>query len=205
MGRVSAMARLTRSESQSRNRDAVMTAARRLFLAYGYNATSLAAIADEAGFSTGVVYSNFAGKPELALLVLRELQVEHLGKLRALVTSQNRMDAVITSLQSWGHEALESGWPRLELEFALEARHDSSLVQAEASRAADASEASAALIGGLIPTSLQSMIAPEAVAEAFLNVAIGIAVRHLIDPDVNHDRLVEAVRRGIAGFAGTTQ
>jgi len=64
--------RLTREESQARTRADLLRAANRLFLRDGYAATSLAAIADEAGLTKGAVYSNFASKDDLFLAVLQQ-------------------------------------------------------------------------------------------------------------------------------------
>jgi AcrR family transcriptional regulator len=49
--------RLSRPEQVQRNRGLVLEAARRVFLERGYAGATLDAIADEAGFSKGVVYS----------------------------------------------------------------------------------------------------------------------------------------------------
>jgi len=62
--------RLTRAEQGERNRGLVLAAARRVFLERGYAGATLDAIAEEAGFSKGVVYSQFAGKPDLFLALL---------------------------------------------------------------------------------------------------------------------------------------
>ena len=43
----------------------VLAAATELFLAQGYQATTLDQVAERAGFTKGAVYSNFGGKPEL--------------------------------------------------------------------------------------------------------------------------------------------
>jgi AcrR family transcriptional regulator len=64
--------RLTRVEQSRRNRDLVLAAARRMFLACGYHGASLEQISDEAGFSKGVVYSQFASKADLFLALLEQ-------------------------------------------------------------------------------------------------------------------------------------
>jgi AcrR family transcriptional regulator len=62
--------RLVRSLQVERNRQLVLKAARRVFLAKGYAGSSLEAIAEEAGFSKGVVYSQFDSKADLFLALL---------------------------------------------------------------------------------------------------------------------------------------
>jgi AcrR family transcriptional regulator len=64
------MKRLTRAEQAARNRALVLDAARRVFLARGYHGATLEQIADEAGFSKGVVYSQFESKADLFLALL---------------------------------------------------------------------------------------------------------------------------------------
>src|SRR5215472_3667702 len=67
--------RLTRVEQSARNRSLVLAAARRMFLERGYHGASLEQIADEAGFSKGVVYSQFESKADL-FLGLMEQRIE---------------------------------------------------------------------------------------------------------------------------------
>ena len=62
--------RITRADQTGRNRDQVLAAARRVFLAKGYERATLEAIAREAGFSKGVVYSQFESKADLFLALL---------------------------------------------------------------------------------------------------------------------------------------
>src|SRR5215471_359751 len=69
------MKRLSRAEQAARNRARVLAAARRVFLARGYHGASLEQIADEAGFSKGVVYSQFDSKADLFLALL-EARIE---------------------------------------------------------------------------------------------------------------------------------
>lgn len=64
--------RLTRAESKTRTRAELLRAANRLFLRDGFVATSLAAIAEEAGLTKGAVYSNFESKEELFLALLQQ-------------------------------------------------------------------------------------------------------------------------------------
>lgn len=59
----------TREERQAQTRALLVQAAARLFAREGYHRATLAGVAREAGFSTGAVYSNFAGKDDLFLAV----------------------------------------------------------------------------------------------------------------------------------------
>jgi AcrR family transcriptional regulator len=188
------MARITRAESQARNKEQLLAAARRLLLSNGYVGTSLAAIADEAGFSTGVVYSNVSGKAELALAVLREIQDEQAASVRRLLAAGDSLGAKLDGLEQWADAALHSGWPRLELEFALEVRGEAHLVAEEASRHEAARSSVEEAIRSLVPAELGSLVPGAAIVDAILNVAYGVAVRHLVDPAVTAERMIRPLR-----------
>ncbi|GAB2550804.1 TetR/AcrR family transcriptional regulator [Nocardia heshunensis] len=92
---------LTRAESQALTREELIEAAERLFYANGYHTTSLAAIAAEAGRTIGAVYSNFDGKEDLCVEVLRGWGTSRMSRLAAAVAStdgtlEQRLDAIAT-------------------------------------------------------------------------------------------------------------
>lgn len=64
--------RRSRSDSKVRTRNDLIAAARSVFLARGFHAATLDEIAEEAGYTKGAVYSNFAGKDDLFLALLAE-------------------------------------------------------------------------------------------------------------------------------------
>ncbi|MGW3346044.1 TetR/AcrR family transcriptional regulator [Nonomuraea rubra] len=67
------MARLTRAETQERNRAKVLAAARAEFAERGYREAKIDDIADRAELTRGAVYSNFPGKRALYFAVLADL------------------------------------------------------------------------------------------------------------------------------------
>jgi len=64
--------RATRAETQSQTRTQLIRAAAHVFAHRGYQAARVEEIAEEAGYSHGAVYSNFAGKEELFLAVFED-------------------------------------------------------------------------------------------------------------------------------------
>ncbi|GAA2384173.1 TetR family transcriptional regulator [Catellatospora methionotrophica] len=66
------MSRLTRAETQQRNRAGVLSAARAEFAARGYRDATVDGIAERAGLTRGAVYSNFPGKRALYFAVLAD-------------------------------------------------------------------------------------------------------------------------------------
>ena len=78
---------LTRGERQRQTRAALIDAARTVFARDGYHRARLEAIAHEAGYSKGAVYSNFDGKAALFLAVIDD----DLARADALRTSSTAL------------------------------------------------------------------------------------------------------------------
>lgn len=78
--------RLTREESQARTRERLLEAARLVFGTHGYHGASVDAIATEAGYSKGAVYSNFESKEDLLLELDRLYMREQISKIDVLLT-----------------------------------------------------------------------------------------------------------------------
>jgi AcrR family transcriptional regulator len=96
---------LTRQESQAQTRQEVLDAAEELFYKNGYQTTSIAAIAAEAGRTIGAVYSNFESKEALCLEVLRSRSTTEVAKLAAaLMASDDTVDARIEAMGAWWAE-----------------------------------------------------------------------------------------------------
>src|ERR1700759_1262541 len=103
--------RMRRVEQVERNRERVLAAAQRVFIARGYAGATLEAIADEAGFSKGVVYSQFGSKPDLFFALLeprKELRAAHHRQAVAGLAGVEAFTALIRA----GAEDAESepGW-----------------------------------------------------------------------------------------------
>lgn len=184
---------MSRSDTQQRNRDLVLDAARVLFLRDGYAATSLVAVAERAGFSTGVVYSNFTGKSGLALAVLREIEAEEVAALTDGLARAGTTAEKVSVVRDWVEGALATGWPRLELDVALAHRDDPDLVRAEHERR----DALVRLIGvelrPFLPDELRTPVVEHAVADAVMNLVIGSAVRRVFDPHADISALLDTL------------
>jgi AcrR family transcriptional regulator len=69
--------RLSRQESRLQTRERLLEAAAEVFSRRGFHDASVEEVAEEAGFSKGAVYSNFASKEELFMALLdRHLEAE---------------------------------------------------------------------------------------------------------------------------------
>ena len=93
--------RLTRRESQELTRQRLIESAAMLFAGQGVRATSLIAVAENAGFSRGAVHGNFSDKDELAAAVVQfvveDLGPELEGTLNSPGSANDRLAAYISA------------------------------------------------------------------------------------------------------------
>jgi AcrR family transcriptional regulator len=90
--------RLSRADRKERTRAELVAAAREVFLSRGFHGASLEEISEQAGYTKGAVYSNFAGKNGLFLAVL---DAHAAGRARAYaeaVEGAGSMDAAMRAL-----------------------------------------------------------------------------------------------------------
>jgi AcrR family transcriptional regulator len=123
--------RKTQAERREETRELVLAAAARVFAKRGFHATSLDAIAEEAGFSRGAVYYNFTDKEELFLELLDRRCAERAQALRAVFADTAEDDVAATSrkAQLAARRALDAmtgdpEWRALYLEFLAHAARD---------------------------------------------------------------------------------
>lgn len=120
--------RLSRMERVGRNRDAVLAAARRVFLERGYAGASLEAIADEAGFSKGVVYSQFRSKGDLFVVLLEQRIAERADQNEAITRRAHGLEGIRALLRAGRQDGdAEPRWGLLLVEFRVHAARDAAL------------------------------------------------------------------------------
>jgi len=122
--------RLTRAEQTERNRALLLAAARKVFLERGYHGASVDQIADAAGFSTGVVYSQFGGKADLFLALLEariaERAADNLQAVADLAGDQGLAQLIEHAASV---DRAEPEWGLLVIEFRVHAARDAELGQ----------------------------------------------------------------------------
>jgi AcrR family transcriptional regulator len=122
--------RKTQAERREETREHVLAAAARVFARRGFHATSLEAIADEAGYSRGAVYYNFADKEELFLELLDRRCAERAQDLRAVFAdADDDVEATSQQAQIAAQRALDAmtgdpQWRALYMEFLAHAARD---------------------------------------------------------------------------------
>lgn len=120
--------RLSRAEQSERNRALLLAAARRVFVARGYHGASVEQIAETAGFSTGVVYSQFGGKADLFLTLLEARIAERAAGNARAVEGLTGSEGIARLLEHAASvDRAEPEWGLLVIEFRVLAARDPEL------------------------------------------------------------------------------
>jgi AcrR family transcriptional regulator len=187
--------RLTREEQKARTRDRLLGSAARVIARRGLGAASVDEISEEAGFSSGALYANFASKEDVFAAALRYQLEEQDRFLRDAGRSGSILERLAADVE-W--LAGLSEWQALFL-LEIVAHGGRSprlrpvvrdyLAQSRA-RLVDEIDAGAREAGGKPP------LPAEELAALVLAVEIGLFVQRLYDEDVSErlfERLLEAL------------
>jgi AcrR family transcriptional regulator len=175
--------RLTRAEQNERNRGLVLEAARWVFLARGYHAATVEDIADEAGFSRGVVYSRFGTKADMFLALLTDRIAERAAQNAAAAGGQ--AGAGLSAMHELARqaEAASAGWRLLVTEFRVHAARDPELSRRYAAVHAVTVDGLATAVASAAERDGRALTVPaRRLAELLLAVVTGLALEQLADP-----------------------
>jgi AcrR family transcriptional regulator len=175
---------LSREQQVARNRQLVLAAARRVFLASGYASASLDAIAEEAGFSKGVVYSQFTSKADMFLALLEariDERAEQNEQLAAKLDGRELAAAVPELALSL--RRTEPEWTQLVLEFRLHAARVPELSR----RYAELHERTVRRLARVFArlherAGTTPLYPPQVLAKMTLALGIGVFMERLVDP-----------------------
>jgi AcrR family transcriptional regulator len=177
--------RLSRSEQNDRNRALLLAAARRVFLARGYYAATLEQIADEAGFSKGVVYSRFASKADMFLALLED-RIEERAAQNAAAARQLAGSGGFNALLDLAQQAelAAPGWRLLVTEFRIHAARDPELNRRYAALHARTVEGIARVLVTISAGGGETLPSPpRQLAELLLAIEAGLALEQSANPD----------------------
>jgi AcrR family transcriptional regulator len=209
--------RRTQSERREETREQVLIAAARVFAARGFHGTSLDAIAEEAGFSRGAVYYNFADKEELFLELLDRRCAERAQDLRDVFSDSDEEDVQATSrrAQVAADHALDAmtgdtEWRALYLEFLAHAARDAAFRRRFAKRCADMRGALDEVVAERTgPVADALGMEPEQLALVIDALGTGLMTAHLLHgpravPSDLFSKTLALLVDGIAARAGVT-
>jgi AcrR family transcriptional regulator len=195
---------MTREERKARTREDLLAAASRAFAEQGLHGASVDGIAEEAGYSTGAVYSNFAGKEELFLTLLEEVIARFArGHVDASAEGGDTLEGRVTAASVAWMRSLEER-PLdflLIIELWAYAVRNPDVRGAFAERYDRVRENLAALIDRIaVELGLELTMPARDLAAAVDALADGFALQKLAAPDAVPDALVvDAIRALFTG------
>jgi AcrR family transcriptional regulator len=187
----------SRAARQEETRAALVETAARMFMANGYHATSLDAIAREAGFTKGAVYANFQSKEDLFLEVHAQRAQRFVEETAALIDELGPAETIHRlARETSTRRGRDDGWLAVYFEFWAHVLRNPRLrerfaaLRAKSRTVFEAALSQAANDSGVRP--LQNY-APAVVAMNALQV--GLALERLTDPDLVPPTLGERISR----------
>jgi TetR/AcrR family transcriptional regulator, transcriptional repressor of aconitase len=174
--------RLTREESRAQTRATLMAVGREHFIRYGLGGAVAEKIAEDAGYSRGALYSNFDGKEDLFLAVIREEQVRRTETFHSIFKEEpsakgrlRRMREAIADLYT------DPDWIVLRAEFEAGALRSDRIRQTFVEVHRKQVRAGATLIGNLARSSeIHMRLRPNEFIMIILNLSHGLAVTQRI-------------------------
>lgn len=202
------MQRLNRADSRQRTREAILEAARDLFLEKGFRATGLEEIAETAGYTTGAVYSNFENKTAIGIAVIDALYAAEELRADALLAEAEATGIPwFEAVAQWAETAIgDRRWGRLEME--VNAATGGKPARSPSSAAADRYAEFRSRIGTLIESAAQRNgvrlpLPPETLAAAVVGLGLGLGIQRVADPELPAAQVFTSVLREIVSATVT--
>lgn len=192
--------RLTRRERHALTRAQLLDAAERIFARDGFRGASVAAIAAEAGYSHGAVYSNFAGKHDLFLALVEERIDARLARVFEAADAELGQggDPLETARQFLAVVHAERDAFLLLVDFWNQAVRDPTAAAKFAERHARLRGVVGRIIEHAAHQQGHQLTAPaDEVATAIIALFNGVAIERLADPDATTDGLLARTIAGI--------
>ncbi len=178
------MARLTREESRERTREHLLEAARVAVARNGWDGTSIADIAEAAGFSKGAFFSNYESKEALLLELLRrhkEQDIATLGRILGEVEQGKDVTSALDRyLEGFGGDA---DWARLDIELQLHAARNPAFAAGYDALQSRTRSSLAHLIAALFEKAgRRPPASPDDMANLFMALVHGLVLQRTRDP-----------------------
>jgi AcrR family transcriptional regulator len=197
--------RLRRDEQQRHIRAQLLDAAERVFARHGYQGATIDAIAAEAGYSHGAIYSNFNGKEDLFLVLVEERVDARLARVYEAADAELSRGATpleaarrfVAMLQQEQHTYL------LMVDFWNQAVREPKA----AARFAERHARLRALIGRIVEgiardTGAELAVPRDQAATALIALVNGLTIERLADPAAAPDELfAHATAAVVRGFS----
>jgi AcrR family transcriptional regulator len=182
--------RLSRSERTALTRSELLEVAERRFYRDGYHGTSLEAIAEEAGYTKGAVYSAFESKAGLFLALLDEMIDKRLEDIGSVFAQHPIGPSRVKEFADRPVDERAQRWRLLAIEFTVHAAREPELLEQFAVRYRRMRAGLAELA-----SETSTPLGAEAWAIVTLALANGLALERMIDSDAVPDDLMARAQR----------
>jgi AcrR family transcriptional regulator len=194
--------RLTRAERREQIRSDLVASARRVFLRRGFHQASLEEIAQDAGWSKGAVFSNFAGKDELFLAVLAE---QYQRRQREQLTQMRTGGSLAGGLRAAAREMAENQadphWTPLLVEFWTHASRQEELRARVAAAHEQLLDGYAAMLTERAARDGVEFVVPaKDVARSATALVRGLALERLLNQSITQTKLEELFSTHVLSF-----
>jgi len=197
---------MTREESRAHTRELVLDSASVIFRRDGFHQASIDEIAEQAGFSRGAVYSNFANKEEF-FLALHDREAQRRMQLitERLLDDGTLQDAARTAAQTFYERHLaDPGLSLLMAEFAVHAARNPDVARRFREQDRLLREATTRLIAEICSRDRIRCGEREAseVVTAMMAICCGITLEQQLAPDTVNLEMMEDLFVAIAQRIG---
>jgi len=192
---------MTREERRVRTREELVDAADRLFTGNGFHTTTVDAIAADAGYTKGAVYSNFASKEDLFFAVYERRVDAAVRTSERLLADLGTSDAIDrAAADGASRKGRDDGWLAVFFEFWSHVlRHPELRDRFARVHARNQAPFAAALKrDGLAPTGTD--VAPDELVVAAMAMDVGLALERLVRPDAVDVTLSSRMARRVLGL-----
>ncbi|MDH6153430.1 MULTISPECIES: TetR/AcrR family transcriptional regulator [Paraburkholderia] len=190
--------RLTHSQRREKTREFLFEAARRMFIEKGLAATSVEEIAEAAGYTRGAFYSNFGGKLELLIELLRRDDDRALANLQQIMKERGTPEEMKErAVAHYSRSFLENDCFPLWVEAKLLAFRDTALQQRINAFRQEKLEQISAYIRRISECDGAPMARhTDALALGLMSLCDGVQLFRMCDPQLMSDKMVQTVLTG---------
>jgi AcrR family transcriptional regulator len=191
--------RLSRQDRKERTRADLVGAAREVFLRRGFHGASLEEISEQAGYTKGAVYSNFAGKDELFLAVLDAHATDRARAYTEVVAGTLTMEEGLRALsrEMTTGAGADPRWVPVLIEFWTHASRHEDLRRQVSDRHERNLDAIAALLEELAARHGRSFRIPvREVSRGHAAQRNGMELERLLDPGIADPAVMEEITAG---------
>lgn len=177
---------MTRASNRAETRRKLIDATKEVYADHGWEGTSVALVAERAGFTTGAIYGSFDGKLDLLMTVLEERAEEMTEELRRRVAEVATPGEKLRVIQDFYGKRLTRDRIGGRLTFDIVRRaYDEPLARARLKTIYDRarSRIGEAVAAELTRRRMPVPIAPDQVAGIVMALLDGVLLQQVVDQD----------------------